>query len=283
MNATILSAVSCVAFLCVSAPQDDPRMKQAQDLLKQFGGGFLDFSEDLRKPDTAVVYGTMAKYSEVGSRERISDKDANLGEGGGLVQMSGTIFYKAEAQGDVAITRAFCGDAKGKNVTVSFTLQIARVLDGTERVQILTTPKFTFSAPQLGLWVLTKEKGKKNYRVARLEKFDLANEKSADPIGTLRKRAEDFYAINRRKADLADAVDFAEANREKQPAKAIAKLRPVVDGKIKMQLVDNESTLTAQCAALEKRAKDILSELEPKEKPASAPAGGTPPEPKPPL
>ena len=62
---------------------------------------------------------------------------------GNFAKMSGTIYYKAEAQAELAISESFCGDAKGKSVAAAFTLQLARVLDGSERIQVLSSPRST--------------------------------------------------------------------------------------------------------------------------------------------
>lgn len=267
-------------ILLAAIPQagsGDPRLNQWAEALNQFTGGFVDFAEDLRRPGVAVVYGTIAKAQE-SKRERLSDKDASLGEGGNVTAVWGTIFFRAEAQGDLAVTEAYCGDAKGKAVPVAYTLQIARLVDGSERVQILTKPKATFALPATGVFVLEREKGKKAWRVTRHERFDAAKESSPDPLTTLRKRAADHYAINRRKADLLDALDAAEKlQQNKELAGAAKRLESTLEAKQKLQLVESDTLATGVVGPVEKRAREALAELQ-KALPAPAasqPSGGS--------
>jgi hypothetical protein len=258
-----------------------PFLLQIQGGTQQAAGLTMDFAEDLRKPGTAAVLGTITKYTE-SKRERISEKEADLGEMGNFAKMSGTIYYKAEAQAELAISESFCGDAKGKSVAAAFTLQLARVLDGSERIQVLSKPKVNFVTPLTGLFVLEREKGKKTFRVARLLRFDAAKETSSDPIATFRKRAQDVYGINRRHADFLDAFDAADALRlKKDLAGAAKKLHEVLDAKKKWQLPESDSAANLRLAPFEKRAKEDLAEIEkllaPAETKPAAPPEGKPP------
>ncbi|MFN0207221.1 MAG: hypothetical protein ACKVS6_13030 [Planctomycetota bacterium] len=236
--------------------------------------GFVDFSEELAKPGVAVVFGTMTKVTE-GRRERI---EGDLGIGNSKVVNMGTVFYKIESTGEINITEAFFGEVKGKSVTVAFDLQLARLFDGKESRQILSNPKHVFETPLTGIWVLEKEKNKKNYRVSRLDKFDIKAEKSADPDTVMRKRANDRFGINRRKADYVALLDsYNVAKTDKDKGNIAKKLKAALDNKPKWQLVETDSIANGQLAPYEKRAKEAVEEYE-KTAGAAEKSGEKPPE-----
>jgi hypothetical protein len=250
------------AFFAFQNPLDDPNLRQAAEAARQFGGkGFFDYSEDLRKPGVAVVYGSIVKYTEV-KKERISEKDAVLGEGGMTLSMLGTVYYRIEAKADLTITETLAGDVKGKSVSILVTLQSAKLNDGSERFYILTRPPASFSTPANGVWVLEREKGKKDYRATRGAKYDVKNEPSADPLSTIRKRVEDQHAVNKRKADLTDALEKHAAARTKElVAESGKRLKALDEAKKSYQLVETDAVAAQQLGPLEKRVKETLAEI----------------------
>jgi hypothetical protein len=219
--------------------------------------GFIDFSEELAKPGVAVVFGALSKFTE-GKKERI---EGDLGIGNSKVVNMGTVFYKIECTGEIGVTDAFFGDVKGKSVAVEFDLQLAKLFDGKEQRQILTNPRHTFETPFTALWVLEKEKGKKNYRITRAEKFDPKNEKSADPATVIRKRAGDHYGINRRKADFAVLLNNYDLAKDKKDRENLAKkMKSMLENKPKWQLVETDTLANFQLASYEKRAQEAVEE-----------------------
>lgn len=248
-----------------------PQGKGADAISSMMGGGFIDFSEDLARPGTAVVFGVISKYNE-GKKERV---EGDLGFGGNKVVMSGTVFYKVECTGDIAVADAFSGDVKGKSQNVQFNLQTAKDFDGKERRQILSEPKYEFETPFAALFVLEREKGKKNYQVKRVEKLDLKGDKIE--TSAARKKATDHYGVNRRKADfvsLFDAYNSARDHKEKE--NVTKKLKNMVENRPKWQIVDTDSIAAAQLGAYEKRAKETIEEFD-KESGAASRASEKPP------
>jgi hypothetical protein len=198
--------------------------------------------------------------------------------------MLGIVYYRIEARAELTITETLAGDVKGKTASILVTLQAAKLNDGSERFYILTRPPASFSTPANGVWVLEREKGKKDYRATRVAKYDVKNETSADPLATIRKRVEDQHAVNRRKADLTDALEKHAAARSKELAAESAKrLKALDEAKKNYQLVETDAVAAQQLGPLEKKVKETLAEIaaaasRPAEKPASGPVGEKPPE-----
>ncbi|MBI3819592.1 MAG: hypothetical protein HY286_12935 [Planctomycetes bacterium] len=278
---TFFVALALAATSFNGLPQDGgipPGFKLPPGLAKQagtlLGGGFVDFSEDLARPAVAVVFGTISKFNE-GKRERI---EGDSGLGNLKIVNFGTVFYKLECTGDIAVTDSMHGDVKGKSVNCSFNLQSAKDINGKESRQILSEPKHEFDTPFTGLFVLEREKGKKNYQLTRVEKFDIKNDKSADPMGTARKKSADHFGINRRKADyvaLLDAYNSARDHKEKE--NVVKRLRHLVDTKPKWQIVETDPLAGGILAPYEKRAADTIEEFDKSAAAASRP-GEKPPE-----
>lgn len=276
-------AAGIVYFMIGLAPQDGGKggfpdgfkFPQGGDKssISSLLGGPIDISGELAKPGVAVVYGTIQKISE-GKKERT---EGDLGLGASKAIMSGTVFYKIECTADIAVTDAFCGDVKGKTQNVQFDIQSAKNFDGKEMRQILSEPKHEFETPFTGLFVLEREKGKKVFRVTRIQKFDIKNDKSADPAGNTRKKAADYYGISRKKADYVALLDSYNSARDaKEKASVVKRLKALVEAAPKWQLVETDPVASGVLAPYEKRAKDFIAEYE-RENAKDNPPGDKPP------
>jgi hypothetical protein len=222
------------------------------------GKPFVDFHDLLAKPDTVVVIAKLGKITE-GKRERMKDGEGQLGEGGAVAAMSGTVFYKVQASAKLAVEKALCGTSE-RTLTATFDMQWAKLGSGEVKRQWLLTPRVTLEDDQLALFVLTKDKGAT--KVTRVVRHD-AKAETAEAFG---KRVEDMFTINQRMHELDAACQAAQFEARKDKKAAAAALRAVLEKKPKLLLPESDAALSSRAGPFEKRAKELASELDPEPK-----------------
>ncbi len=259
VTASLLLALSFALPLQVPDLRDMQRITSGRP-------AFVDFSEDLKKPETVVVFGTLRKTTE-GARERIKESEANLGEGSSRISVSGVVYYKVDVTAEIEV-HEFLGDAKAKlrsgKVSVALPVQLARMNDGSERTHILTKPQMLLEKPMRALWVLEPKKGKRTLELLRVERFDIADEEAKEPSEEVAKRALDHYGVNRRMADLEmHLARIEDLRKEGGDATGVAdQLRALLDEKVRWKLVETDSIALQYVGPLERRARAVLADLE---------------------
>jgi uncharacterized small protein (DUF1192 family) len=227
---------------------------------------FIEFAEDLKRPGVAVVLGTLSRITE-GHRDRLKDQDVDLGEGEAKVSISGVVYYKVDSTARLVATESFRAPAKverGDRLNVAFDLQVATLPDGSKRRHFMVQPRSVAEDSQTGLWVLEKSQAKDEYRVLRVMRLDPKESKASD-LDAFQKRAADVYEINQRVRDLTDALNRAFELREKgDPRQAAQALKPLLDPKKTWRAVESDALATQFLGPLEKRARELLAELEKK-------------------
>jgi len=223
---------------------------------------FVDFSAALAKADTAVVIGRLGKVSE-GRRERMKDDEGDLTEAGGAtVKTSGTMFYRVASTARLAVVKPLVGIGKEPALPLAFDVQSARLDRGGNRRHFLVKPRVPCEDGMLGLFVLQKDKGV--WDVAQVVRHEAPADAPPDAEQTFLKRAEDLLLINQRLLDLRAALDDAAFQKERGERKAgAAKLRTALDKRVRMLAEEDLAVLHAQVGPLEKRARELLGELDP--------------------
>jgi hypothetical protein len=223
---------------------------------------FVDFAEELGKPDTVVVVGRLPKVTE-GHRERMKDEEGDLGEGGTNIKMSGTTFYRVASTARLQVVKGLHGVGKDPTLALAFDAQVARLDRGGARRHFLVKPRVRCEDGMLGLFVLRKDKA--GLDVVQVVRFERSGEAvPADVEAAFLKRAEDLFLINQRLHELRAALDEATFQKERGERKAGAnRLRAVLDKSVKMLSEEDQGLLNAHVGPLEKRARDLLKELDP--------------------
>ena len=218
------------------------------------GPRFLDFSVALSRRDVVVAIGTVGKVQE-GKRERMKDGEAQLGEGGMVVNEAGTVFYKVQAGAKVTITKPLHG-TKETSLQVGFPMQWAKLNDGSIKRHLLLTPRVEVREDSPLLLVLEKEKG--NYKVLAAMR---STQKEESPQA-FAQRAEDVFAINVFQKTLREAIATAQELEGSDAKKALATLREGLARKPKLLAESSEMQLSMHAGPIEKRANALLRELE---------------------
>src|SRR4030095_1813211 len=103
---------------------------------------FLEFARAPRRPSVTVVLGSLSRITE-GRRERMKDRDAELGEGEAKISISGVVYNKVESTARLVVTESFCGPAKasrGDRLSIRFDMQVAELPDGDKKRPLLIKP-----------------------------------------------------------------------------------------------------------------------------------------------
>lgn len=230
---------------------------------------FVDFHARLDEPGVVVAIGRLGKWKE-GRRERLAD--GKLGGGTTVSVVSGTQFFQVPVTATLAPQLVFGAgkddDATQKGVRVAFDLQLARLPDGGEQRQSLTGTGARLEPDALALFVLVpadKGKRKKGLELLHVVPFDRQLDPGPDGEATFVDAMRDFYVVNRRMADLEQALaavdacgDDAEHAEPKQ--KALAHLKDLVEHPPELRIGQNDALLAQHAGPLQARAQKRLAD-----------------------
>ncbi|MCC6671145.1 MAG: hypothetical protein IT458_08790 [Planctomycetes bacterium] len=217
-------------------------------------GRFLDYSEHLGPSSVAVVIGTLAKISD-GKRERMKEGEGGLGEGGKVLQIAGTTFYRVQTTARVEVREVLTPTKPAATLMLAFPVQSSGMPDGTRQRHFLTTPRALCEEGMTGLFVVGKDPKKDAWSVLAAQRLDPKGETGGDPYKSFVAKARDGHAINQRVADLRVAVD--DLRRTKSAASA-KELKELLARKLELVTPEAESFRSMQLAPLEKRAREAL-------------------------
>jgi len=238
----------------VLAPQDPAALLAATK--PGASDRYVDFHADLERPGLAVVMGTLGKLKE-GKRERM--EDGKLGGDGAASAVSGTQYFKTTATAPIDVQKALLG-APAQKPQLQFELQIARLPDGKERRQLMTSRGTAIAEGALAMFVIdTAQKGKP----AQLLQMVLFDPKAWDGGKTAPffDAMTDVVAVNQHVRALEQAIAAVDAQKGEDAIKAAKEaLQKLVDKRPEMKRTDDDMLLSTHVAPLEQRAKKRLAE-----------------------
>jgi len=224
-------------------------------------GRFIDFHEDLKRHDVAVVFGTLGSLKE-GKKERLKPEEAGgLGEGGAQVVVSGAVFYRVKATGKLEAAEVHCGlGSAGEKIPIAFEMNTATLPSGDKKRHLIgPEDRAELFEETVALFVLEKPPGKAA-TIRRVTRFEA---KSPEDLAKAKDVAADWYAINRAKLDLLVATEEATTLRDRgDKSGAIEKLRAVLDAKRTWRRLESDGVASQALSAARSRAIELRKDLE---------------------
>jgi len=232
---------------------------------------FVDFHAQLDQPGVVVAVGRLGRCKE-GKRERL--EDGKLGGGTTVTVVSGTQYFEVPVTTTLQPQVVFGSkddddDAKRRErLRLQFDIQLARLPDGSEQRQVLTGNGARLEEGTLALFVVAPAaKGKKQKGLDLLHTipFDAKVDPGPDGEAKFVDAMRDFYIVNRRVADLEqalaafDAAGEGEAGASARQA-ALARLKELVDHPPELRIGDNDPLLMQHAGPLLARAQKRLTE-----------------------
>ena len=227
---------------------------------------FVDFHRQLDLPGVIVAVGRLGKLKE-GKRERLAD--GKLGGSSAVTVVSGTQYFEVPVTTTLQPHVIFGEtDDDDDDLHLQFNLQLARLPDGSEQRQALTGNGARLEQGTLALYVVAPAaKGKKRKMLALLHviPFDAKVDQGPDAEAKFVDAMRDFYVVNRRVADLeqalaaVDAAGGGEADTEARKA-ALAHLKELVEHPPELHVSQNDPLLMQHAGPLQARAEKRLAE-----------------------
>lgn len=266
-----MNAIRCAALAClIPFAGMRPAVAQLPTLGTTATGRFVDFSKDLADAGVVVVVGPLGKWKE-GKRERLAD--GTLGGAGATSSVSGTQYFKVPVQAAVQVRRTFQG--KADKPVLGFDVQLARLPDGKEQRQLMTSNAAKLEEGTLAMFVLRERAKGKGYDLVHAIPFARELDKQKDAEAGFVDTMHDFYVVNRYVADLELALqrlDGAAQGKEREDAaKAVKK---VLDERPELKQHENDVLWGQHAGTLEQRAKKRLDEVLPAKVETPASEGG---------
>ena len=217
---------------------------------------YIDFSQDLDRPGVVVVTGKLGKGKE-GKRERL--EDGQLGAAGAVSQVSGTQYFNVPVTNTITPRAVLFG--KADKLQLLFDLQLARLPDGKERRQAMTSTGAALEDEMLGLFVVAPRPKGKGLELLHVIPFDAKVDKGANGELQFADSMHDFCEVNRRVHALRAALDAVDKAADPAAKKtALSALQEVVDQKLELRQSQNDGLLSQHVGPLEVRAKKRLAD-----------------------
>jgi hypothetical protein len=253
---------SALALLAAAPRAQVPAMPMSPQMR------YVDFHARLDEPGVVVAIGRLDPFKE-GKRERLAD--GKLGGSGTVTVVSGTQYFKVPVTTTLVPQSVFGAKDDDKAATrrlrVGFDLQLARLPDGSEQRQSLTGNGARLEPGTLALFVLAPAgKGRKHKEIELLHviPFDAQLDPGPDGEAKFVDAMRDFYVVNRRVADLEQAlaaVDACGDGEEHAAAKqaALAHLKELVEHPPELRIGQNDPLLAQHAGPLQARAETRLA------------------------
>jgi hypothetical protein len=230
---------------------------------------YVDFHAQLDRPGVVVAVGRLGRCRE-GRRERL--EDGKLGGGTTVTSVSGTQYFVVPVTTTLQPQVVFGkddGDSKRRErLRLQFDIQLARLPDGSEQRQVRTGNGARLEEGTLALFVVApaaKDKKQKGLDLLHVIPFDAKLDPGPDGEAKFVDAMRDFYIVNRRVADLEqalaafDAADEGEAGASARQA-ALARLKELVDHPPELRISQNDPLLVQHAGPLQARAQKRLAE-----------------------
>jgi hypothetical protein len=221
------------------------------------GPRFVDFSQELERPQVTVCLGTLGDLKE-GKRERLPD--AVLGNSRAQVSVSGTQYFKVPAQAPIEVQTLLAGKAVSGKPRLEFELQLARLPDGKEQRQTLTADGTPLQQGMLALWVLEPAPKKKGLSLLHVIAFDDKQFQGGDAKESFADTMRDLVTVNLRVRDLRTAIAAVDAAQTPAEAgKARAALAEVLAKQPELKRPADDALLQQQAGPWQQRAEKRLA------------------------